>query len=48
MEVQVEDVHKVLGNKEEIIGLQKAINDTVNYLASKPTLVSHWFSTVSV
>ena len=46
--VHVKDVQKISRTKEEIIGLKKAVNDTVNYLESNRSLVSHWFSTVSV
>jgi len=46
--VHVKDVRKISRNKEEIIGLKKAVDDTVSYLESNRSLVSHWFSTVSV
>jgi hypothetical protein len=46
--VHVKDVQKISGTKKEISGLKKAVNDTVNYLESNRSLVSHWFSTVSV
>jgi hypothetical protein len=44
----VKDVLTVSRYKEEIIGLEKAVNDTVNYLESNQSLVSNWFSMVSV
>jgi len=44
----IKDVQKVLGTKEEIVGLKEAVNDTVNYLESNRSLIGHWFSTVSV
>ena len=46
--VHVKDVEKISRTKEEIIGLKKAVNDTVNYLESNPSLISQFFSTVSV
>jgi hypothetical protein len=46
--VHVKDVRKILGIKEEILGLKKAVNDTVSYLESNQSPMSHWFSTVSV
>ena len=48
MTLHVKDVRKISSAKEEIICLKKAVNDTVNYLESNQSLVSHWFSTVSV
>ena len=44
----IKDVQKISTNKEEIKGLKKAVNDTENYLESNRSLVTHWFSTVSV
>jgi hypothetical protein len=46
--VHVEDVHKIARNKEEIIGLNKAVNDTASYLKSNRSIVRNWLSWVSV
>ena len=43
MTLHVKDVRKISSAKEEIIGLKKAVNDTVNYLESNRIM-----STVSV
>jgi len=46
--LHVKDVQKISSAKKEIIGLKKAVNDTVKYLETNQSVISRCISTVSV